>query len=404
MTQSLHHRLAIVEETGGLGTTPATPAMLLLEGGPTTPAINAPKQQSTTIRNDGNVKSSIPMNRSAGFSREQELVYPTAGEGLLAEIEAGLRAPSEAAQVSVTIAIPGGDATVTSSALFTAGVWQVGDIVRVAGVTNVTSYNRSFRISAFDSTSQLTLEGGDGYAFGSPGSGTITLTRGARMVNGTTNRSFSVEECWLDSPYNMMSWTGQRVAMVETGFQIGGKSNIRIGYVGQDGTPTTMDDGTASPGEGYAGATYTDYTESPVFDPTRSIQVVSGDVDIPAQALSVTMETRARARHATTAGATPDAIPTGTFGCRVNLTAYAAVLTLLTQYRAGTEVAVWCYMEDANGKAISVSLGTVVWDAGSLPTPGADADAIITVSGTATLTTAVDANDQDSTVRFQRFQ
>jgi hypothetical protein len=404
MSQSLYHRIsAIVEST--LGTTPATPAMLVFERSSFSPVVNAPKQLSATVRSDGNIQSSVAMNRSASCSRTQELVYPTASQALLTEIVAGLRG-TEAAQVTSgvgggdatdNLAISSGGTTVTRTAgSFITDGFQPGDVVQITNAT-ATADNRTLRVSTV-AEQTLTFNFPDSETWATTDA-QITLTRGARTVNGTTNRSYSIEEVWTDTE-KMMVWTGQRVAGLSFGFAMGGKGTYSASYVGVDGTPGTM----ASSTVGITGATYTDPTVEAVFDPTQAIEVVVNDATIPVQSCSINLTTNARPRHSTAGGAVPDAVPTGSFSATISLTAYAAVLDLLTQYRAGTTVPVWVYMENADGKALSFSLGSVVWDSGSLPMPGMDADAVVTVSGTATLTEAVDSNDQDWTVRFQRFE
>lgn len=408
MTQSLHHRLSLTTEST-FGTTPTTPTMLLLEGGPTSPSYDAPKQVSDTIRNDGNVKSTVPLNRSGSFSRSQELVYPTYNEGLWTEIRSGLRT-TEAAAISSgtngatstdTLACTGGAATITrSSGSFVSDGYQPGDIIKLSNAAAADNgYYKVVTVAALTLTVQI------------PDGGTFTtdtdvdIARGARMVNGTTDYSHAIEEAWLDSTasYPMVVWTGQKVDSLEFGFQIGSKSTISIGYVGRDGLPTTMSSGGSNPPVGISSASYMPYTESPVIGPTNAIRAVINGATLPLRSMSVTTRVGARLRHSNESGAVPDAVPTGAFRCNVSVSGYASVLSLLTQHRAGTAVPVWVVMEDANGKAIAVSLGTVRWDSASLPTGGPDEDAIISATGTATLTPAVDANDQNWTMRFLRF-
>lgn len=401
MSQSIYHRVSLVEESGGYGVTPATPTMLLVEETSSAPTVSAPKQASATIRADGNVQDVVNLNRSASFSRAQELVYPTVNQGLWVELRGVLRAASEAAQqsVAVTTAI---DKTITRAAgSFITDGYQVNDIVELSGCTD-TTMNRAWRIASITDATNIVLVGGSTDTF-SVDSGTVK--RGARMVNGTTNRSYSIEEVWTDI-LKMNTWTGQRPASAEFTFAMGSKAGVRIGYVGQDVTEGTMNGVTSASGHvrGIAGAEYTAATERAVFDPTQAIYVYSGTLELPVMSCTVSLATNVRTRHSTSGGATPEAAPTGSFSARINLTAYASVLTLLTQYRTGTEQVVWLHMKDADGLGLSFSFGRVKWDSGSLPTQGMDSDAIITVSGVAYLSEAVDANDQDSTVRFQRFQ
>lgn len=401
MSQSIYHRVSLTQESGGYGVTPATPPMLLVEESSSSPTVTAPKQASATIRADGNIQDVVNLNRVASFARSQELVYPTVSQGFWTEIRGVLRAASEADQksVAVTTAI---DGTLTRAGdSFIADGYQVNDIVELSGCTD-TSMNRAWRVATVTDATHIVIAGGAADSF-VVDSGTVK--RGARMVNGTTNRSYSIEEVWTDT-LKMNLWTGQRPAVAEFAFAMGSKATCRIGYVGKDVVEGTMDGNTSVSGHvrGIADAEYTAVTEKPVFDPTQAIYVYSGTLALPVMSASITLATNVRTRHSTAGGATPDAAPAGSFTARVNLTAYAAVLTLLTQYRTGTAQTFWLHMKDSAGNGLSFSFGNLKWDSGGLPTPGMDADAVVTVSGMAYLSEAVDANDQDSTVRFQRFQ
>ncbi len=126
---------------------------------------------------------------------------------------------------------------------------------------------------------------------------------------------------------------------------------------------------------------------------------------VPAQSFSVTISSGARIRHDTSSGATPGASPTGNTQVRVQVTAYASLLSRLTEYRDGTAVPLMIMMDDPDGKAFGFTMGAVEWDTGNLPTAGPDQDAIITVSGIATLMEKQVGltGDEDYTIKMHRF-
>ena len=408
MTRTLFHRLCSSLETVP-GTTNTNPACKILEVSSASPQIIAPKSQAATIRGDGNVKASVPLNRSAGYSRTQEWVYPTTGEGLHDEIVAGLRSVSEQAQLALTFitdtTTTSGTATITRTGSWISDEVEAGDIIELTSAANAAD-NGFYLVAAIVSATELTVVNHHaGAAWATPGA--CDVKRGARLINGVTDRAYSLEESWIVSPYNLISWVGQQVASFGFGFQMGSTTPFSVNYVGRDGVPGTMNDGTASPFPlGFPGTpTYTAYTEAPPFSPSAEITVVVDGTELPLRSLSITAESGARVRHSTDVDAKPDAVPTGACRVRIQLEAYASVLETLADARLGNEVALFFVMRDPTGKAVGVSLGTVVFDSGSLPTPGMDADAMITASGTASLTTPVDAtNEPNWTIRFSRFQ
>lgn len=400
MTRSLKHRVSSILEVTW-GTTPATPAMDSLECSTASGAIIAPTQQAATVRNDGNIKSSVPMNRSGSFARTQELVFPTVNEGLWKEIRAGLRA-TEAAQISsgtngVTstdvLAITVGGNTITRGVgSFVTDGYQPGDVIEL---TNGPAADNGFYPVRTVAALTLTLDAAVSW---SASDADVDIRRGTRMVNGTTEYSFSIEEAFLDVQ-EMVRWTGQRVSSLAFGLQMGSKSTLAIAFVGKDGINEAM----ASATVGITGATYTAYTEAPVLSPRDAIDVDIAGVRVPCRSLSITIDNGARVRHSTSGGATPDAVPTGATRVRLSMSIYAATLAQLGAHRLSTSQAVMVRMASPDGKSIAFNLGAVTWDTGTLPMSGVDQDAMIALAGTATLVPAVDANDQDWTLRFFRF-
>lgn len=411
MTRALFHRLCSTLETTP-GTTNNNPACKILEVSSAAPSLNSPKAQAGSIRSDGNIKAPVPLNISAGYTRTQEMVYPTAVGGLLDEITAGLRSVSEAAQITATnsadTTVTTGTNTITRTASpgWIADEFEAGDVIELTNCVAAVD-NGFYLIASINSTTQLTVVNHHtGAAWNT--TGVCDVKRGARLINGVTDRSYTLEESWIEAPFNMVVWTGMRVASFGFGFQMGSKQPYSVNYVGRDGIPGTMNSGTASPtplGLSTGTPTYTDYTESPVFSPTDEITAIIDGAALPLRSLSVTVESGARVRYSTDVDNKPDGIPTGACRVRISIEAYASVLDTLTDARAGTELAVFFAMKDPDGKAVAVSLGKVVFDAGALPTAGMDQDAMIIAAGSASLTPPVDATNEPTwTMRFSRFQ
>lgn len=367
--------------------------MLPLELSSFTGTVNAPKSPSDIIRTDANVKSTVPMNRSAAIQTRAELVYPTASQGLRALVTAALRTTASAQVTNAnTSEIEGGLSTITrASGSFSSDGFAVNDIVKVSGAVTAAD-NRYARVTAVSALS-MTVELPDGENWAGDDTD-VTVTRGLRLVNGTTDYSYTIEEAWLDLQ-KMVVWTGCRVSSMDVGFSMGGKATIGFSFVGWDGTPGTMDSATV----GITGSTQGSITAAPVFSPDRAILVVADGDELPVRSLSITVDNGARARHSTSGGATPDAVVTGATRVRITASMYYAATTALTQHRAGITMPVWFVLEDSASHAISFSMGSVMWDTASIPTSGIDQDTMVEVTGTATLDSAV-----GDTIRIQLFQ
>ena len=406
MSRALDHRLGISPEASA-GTTDTNPTVYFVEARTTAPAPQTPKQQSMPMRRDGNMKSSVPLNRSANYGYSMDLTYPVANEGRWREIQAALRAASEAAQVSMTNATHGVELSSTNEIIctdsfVTQGV-QKGDVLEISSAPN--SADDGFVVvESVDSATQITIRGVTWTT-----TGACTIKRGARMANGTTDRSFTLEECWVTSTGLMNRWVGMRVNSISLGFSMGQKSTYSVSYVGRDCIPETMQDWDATPTPiGLSGTvTYNDYTESPVFTPGDEITAMVDGVELPIESFQFTTTAGARTRHSIQGGATPDAIPTGMCRVTFQMTTYASVLDHIADARTGDAIDIFVAMKDPDGKAIAVSLGACVFDQASLPMGGVDQDARVTATGTANMVQAETTASQDYgnwTVKLLRFQ
>ena len=319
MTSSNKLRLSIVEETTH-GTTPASPAMLVVEAKSQGWSPNAPKVENENIRQDGRIASMVPMNRSASGRFDADLTYPTVNQGLWSLVRAVLHAAEIAAASDVLSGASNGISAGGTTIVRTAGDfttnWRVGDIGKVTNATN-TLDNRYFIVTAVTALS-MTVQ-----LVGFPGLGTvwlatdtdITVSRAARMRDSTatTERAFSVEVAWLDLQ-KMFVATGQVANSLRISFAMGQKTTVQVGFTGRDVAGSNM----ASATVGIAGATYTLPTEVPVFSPARAIHVAIAGVSYPVRSLDIEITRRATIGHSTEGGAVPDRVGMGAL--RVKLT------------------------------------------------------------------------------------
>ena len=187
---------AVVEST--FGTTPASPAFLVL---PTTGQSMRDRlgyQTSQTIRADRNVKDLIRLTKASGGGLPCEMTYSTTSEALGQAIRAVLCSSGEAASLTVANCTT---ADTESTVVRGSGSWVsddvvVGDIVKVTG-TATSSQDGYYKVSGVSST-DLTLDGVNGGSGWTGNGSPVTVVRGARMTNGTSERSFSVEVARTD--------------------------------------------------------------------------------------------------------------------------------------------------------------------------------------------------------------
>jgi hypothetical protein len=193
MSDSNRIRVSIIPEVT-FGVTPtSSPAFLVLATTGVTLRDRIGYQQSRTINNDRNVLDLVRLSKAAGGGIPMELTYSPVGEGLMRLITAAFAGTETAAASVSTIEATEGVGTLTrGSGSFITDGYEVGDIVRVSG-SSVAADNTFFKLSAVTAL-VLTVEG---YTFATDSS-SLVVVRGARIKNGTTQTTFSIEVARLD--------------------------------------------------------------------------------------------------------------------------------------------------------------------------------------------------------------
>lgn len=125
--------------------------------------------------------------------------------------------------------------TTTNTIVAAAGSWitaglRVGDVIRLTGHATAGNNNRNLRISALTASTitvadLLTLDAVADTAF--------TITRGKKVIMGTTPRSFTFEENEIDIDASKLS-KGIRVSQLALSLQPNGMAVITFTLIGQD--------------------------------------------------------------------------------------------------------------------------------------------------------------------------
>jgi hypothetical protein len=126
--------------------------------------------------------------------------------------------------------------TTTSTIVASAGSWitagvKVGDVVRLTNHSTAANNNKNLRVLAV-TASTITVPTGDLVA-DAGADAAFTLTVAKRLVQGTTNRSFTFEEGFLDIDKSQL-FTGCRITGMTLRFMPDATVMVRFNVVGQD--------------------------------------------------------------------------------------------------------------------------------------------------------------------------
>lgn len=347
--------------------------------------------QSNVINPDRNVDDLVRLSKSAGGSIPLELRYSPSGEGLDAAMLAMLCASVYTASTSETgCTIAGGNKNVTKAAHdFVGDGFAVGDIVRVSG-SSVTAENGYYRVTS-SATGTLGL---DAPANFTAGGSSVTVTRGARAINGTATPSFTIEVAHLDLEKAQV-YTGCVINTMAVNLSIGQLATITFGIEAQ--SSTRVDNYVGSSGIYISGATYTAAATHPTLDPIGVQEIRVGGADYAAQSLALSLTNNARPREQIgTLG--PVSIARGYFGATGQVTAYLEDWTDHNAFAGNTATDLWFAAIDANGRGWSLSLPQVKFSDVTAPVQGNNTDVFKNIAVTA----YKDATEA-CTVRLQRW-
>ncbi|MFY9342222.1 MAG: phage tail tube protein [Planctomycetota bacterium] len=340
MSDSSRVRVSIVSESS-YGVTPASPAFLVLPITGVSMKDRVGYVQSNVINSSRDVEDMARLSRSAGGGIPIELRYSPTTEGLGVALTGMLCSTWTAATTQVT------SVTSSSGVLSASGIEtgiEVGDIVRVRdGSDALLAYARVSAVGA----GSITLETGHGVADGS----SRKVLRGARMKNGTTTPSFSVEVAYLDLQKAVV-YTGCVFATADMTVALGSLATIVFSLEGK--TSTHINSNTGTPDQFIASATYTAAATHPSLDPIGVTTLKVGAAAYAASSVAVSWDNNVRAREQLgTLG--PTSMARGQFGVSGRASAYFETFTDHTTFVGNTATDMWFVMIDANNRGYSVS-------------------------------------------------
>ncbi len=381
-------RVSIVAEST-YGTTPASPTMLVL------PVTGSALQdrlgyvQSNVINPDRNVDDLVRLSKSAGGSIPLELRYSPSTQGLSVAMLALMSGSAYTAAATIASCTTTAAAkTVTrASGDFTTDI-QVGDVIKLSGGT--AGDMGYYRVTAAVALT-LTVDRPTNFA-GS--SGNVTVTRGARVVNGTATPSFTIEVAHLDLEKAQI-YTGCVINTMDVNLSIGQLATVTFGIEAQ--SSTRVDNFVGSSGIYIASATYTAATAHPTLDPIGVQEIRVGGADYAAQSLTMNLTNNARPREQIGALG-PVSMARGFFGATGQVTAYLEDWTDHNAFAGNTPTDLWFAAIDANSRGWSIALPQVKFSDLTAPVTGNNTDVFKNIS-----VTAYKDPTEACTVRLQRW-
>jgi hypothetical protein len=376
MSDSNRIRVSIIPEVT-FGVTPtSSPAFLVLATTGVTLRDRIGYQQSRTINNDRNVQDLIRLSKAAGGGIPMELTYSPVGEGLMRLITAAFAGTETAVATVASCTTDAAAFTITrgSGSFITDGI-EVGDVIRTSGAS-VAGDNRFCKVTAVIAL-ELTVEGEDGEEF-EGSSGDVTVTRGARIKNGTTQTTFSIEVARLDLQIAQI-FTGCVIDSLD--FTIADEAITTVNFSVQSASSTFID-AAVSTDVFMTGATYTDPTVAPVIDSIGVPEIRSAG--IPYAAKSVNMAFSNNAAPRTQIGELgAQSMRYGEFGASGRITAYLSDYAELQKYSGNISSDLWLVATDENSKGYSFSLPKVKFSDAGADVSGSNTDVLVDLAATA---------------------
>lgn len=364
MSSSDFVRISIVEESS-FGTTPATPSFLVLRHSTQNFVHQVPKQTDPTVTGSRGIDDLIPLGKSATAQLSCTLRYSPTTDALFQLLRAVLMSSGESAVVTVSsLDALTGEATITrASGSFVSDGFEVGDIVKPSGFDTAAD-NTYWRVSAV-SALELTCEGA---TWGSDESGTVTVVRAARMKDGSTKRSFTVEVARTDldiaTIYRGITWNQLALA-------IASNSIISLTFDGLGKSAEYVSapiSGTGTSAIYITGATYTAPASHPsLTTPLPELQY--GGSDEAFQSLDFSLANNLRPRDEVTEDG-PAAMLLGSITSEVRYRAYVDDHSRFGDYAANTGRSLWFILTDANSRGWSLSISSAKLRDVSAPSGG----------------------------------
>lgn len=377
MSDSNRTRTSLVAESTP-GTTPATPTMLVVPKSSFSARPRPSYQESAIIRADANIQGVYKVSNSVSGQLATELMYSASGESIYALLAAAMRSTPSAAVSYASGNVLTGETTITrASGSFITDGFAVGDIVKVTGSPD----DGYYRLSGVQALT-LGLEG----AFWSDDDASVTVTRGLRMANGTTDTHFSLEHARLDEDlYQIM----RGMALGGMGLRIADEqiTQLTFDFEGMNGARAATE----------YGNTYTDHTDRESFVAVNIPIFKVGGVAYEAMDIAIDVNNRVRGRRRVGAEG-PTSIRRGSFAVTGTVNCYLDSWAELNKYDAGTASDIWLVQTDSAGNAIGVSIPQVKWTDAGTDTRGKDQDDFAALTFQAELDSA-----EDLSMRLQLF-
>lgn len=393
MADSSRVRVSIVAEST-FGVTPTSPTMLVLPITGTSMKDRLGYVQSNVINDSRDVEDLVRLSKSAGGTIPCELRYSPSSGGLTAALAATLCSTWSAAVTVNNCEVLNGGSTITrASGSFVSDGFEVGDIV-LFDLTNSNGDGGYYKLTAVSALS-LTVENPGALGTGwTDDDSSNTVLRGARIKNGTTTPSFTIEVAFLDLQVAHI-FTGCVFAGLDFGVSIGQLSTISFSIEGK--TSTRVDTNTGTTDQFIAGATYSDPASHPTLDPIGVQEVKVAGSDYAASSLNVSWNNNVRAREQLGALG-PQSMARGQFAVTGRVSAYFEDFDDHDDFAENTATDLWFIMLDANSRGYSVSYPQAKWSDVESPVTGNNSDVFKNVS-----MTAYKDPTENVTVRLQRW-
>lgn len=384
MSDSNRLRISIIKETT-YGTTPSSPAMQVLPVTGQSMRDAVGYAQSTIINSDRNVEELVRLSKSAGGQTPIELMFSPTGEAMELLLGAAMCSAETAVYADASATLAGSNKIITTNA--GTGNVSVGDIVYVT--SDAGSNAGYYKVAAVDA-STVTVEADADFT---ADASSVTMTRGARRVNGIVEDSFTIEVARLDVDKAQI-FTGCVVSSFDLTVD---DEAIVTGSITFASSNSTFQDTDLGTDQFIASATYADATDHPVLDSLSVPEIRSAGAKFGAKSIGLVVNNNVAPRtELGTLGAT--SMRQGEFNVTGSVAAYFEDFTEMKAYADNTEGAIWFALIDANGRGYTFSMPTVKFSDAGADVSGSNTDTMVAVTYQATLNST-----QACTVRMQRW-
>lgn len=271
------------------------------------------------------------------------------------------------------------DSTTSTISGFTTVNILAGHWIKVAGFTNAGN-NGIHKVSSVATTSVVVSSSYSTLVTETAGA-TVTVS-GRSVRNGTTKKTFSIEEEYSDLATTFAVYKGQQVNTMALNAASGSIVNGSFGFMGMTGAY-----GAATAGTGAEVAAST--------NPLLSAQANVGTIYVDAVAqtgvyfknINLTTTNQARSLDAIN-NLYPVSINLGTIEVKFAVTAYFEGTTLLTKFVNGTAFSLVYSFLDSNGKYVVIDAPNCKFDSGTLDGKSINSEVMQNLSITALRATA----------------